>query len=125
VRASLDFSRYLYALDPGHATLELEALARRIRFHSGALLQEIEMPKGAAELTIGDALEADGFLLGDQFPDGPIFGLPQLFGRDLATLALRSGVPQMLGTEQAANVIRPKRGSNPQHQRQYGRSIEL
>ena len=46
--------------------------------------EEIEMPPGAAEFSVADGLQADGFLFADDVFDLAILDRAQRVGRDLA-----------------------------------------
>jgi hypothetical protein len=113
VKAGSDFRGNSNAPDLGLAPLELNALPGLIRFNTGQLFQEVQMPEGAAELPVSDAFKSRGFFLGDHFPDRLILGFLQLLGCDLSALALGTGVLKTLGTQQTANMVGPERGSIP------------
>src|SRR6266850_720260 len=65
--------------------------------------EEVDVPEGAAELAIGDRLEAGGFLHRDRFADAVVLDLPELRG------FFRAGLLQRGRAQQAADVVGAKR----------------
>ena len=78
---------------------------RHIGLHAAQLLQKVDVEVGAAELAVGDALQADIFLELDDLGDRLVFDFAQPFGRDLAVRMLFAGFEQDLGAQEAADVI--------------------
>src|SRR6266850_601583 len=65
--------------------------------------EEVDVPERAAELAIGDRLEAGGFLHRDRFADAVVLDLPELWG------FFRAGLLQRGRAQQAADVVGAKR----------------
>ena len=89
----------------GLAALELDAVFGFIGFDAVETGEEVQVPEGAAEFAVGDALKTDGLFFGDQFPDGAIFDHGQFGGGDFARLALGTGILKILGTQETADVV--------------------
>ena len=68
---------------------------------------EVQMPGLTAKLSVGDYLEAQFFLLGDEGCDGCIFHLFEVEGRDVARGKLRPGVFQGLRAQETAHEVGP------------------
>ena len=66
---------------------------------------EVQMPVAAAELAIGDGVEASSLLLLNEAGDLFIFRSGQGGAVDLAGLELSAGVFQVLGAQEAAHKI--------------------
>src|SRR5262249_885668 len=78
--------------------------------------QEIDMEKGAAELAVGDAFEANCFLFLDDLTDILIFDTAQfLFGNFLVEI-LFAGFQQRLWPEQTAHMVSAERGIEFTHE---------
>ena len=71
--------------------------------------EEIEMPPGAAELAVGDRLQADLFLLLDDALDLAVFDRLERGGVDLALGALLARLLQRGRTQQAADMVGAER----------------
>src|SRR5581483_2068989 len=71
--------------------------------------EKIEMPPGAAELAVGDRLQADLFLLFDHPLDLAILDLLQPGRRDFAPGTLLTGFLQRRRTQQAADMVSAER----------------
>src|SRR4029078_3604237 len=71
--------------------------------------EEIEMPPRAAEFAIGRKLEADVFLLFDDFLDLAVFDRLERCGVDLTLGMLGTRIPQRRRAQQTADVIGPER----------------
>ena len=71
--------------------------------------EEIEMPPRAAELAVGDRLQADVLLLLDDALDLAVFDRLQRRRRDLALGALRARLMERGGTQQAADMVGAER----------------
>ena len=67
--------------------------------------EEVVMPPGPAVLAVGDRLEADRLLLGDDLPDLGVLDRRQLLGGDAAGLALGAGLLQRRRAQDGADVI--------------------
>ena len=63
------------------------------------------MEIGAAELAVGDAVQAHVFLELDDVGDGAVFHRAQLLRRDLPLGVLLARVEQELGAQEAADVV--------------------
>src|SRR5687768_8021052 len=85
-------------------------------FHAALLLdavelqQEIGVEEGAAELAVGDRLEAQALLIGGNVANRVILDRAQSYGVDRAGLAVDPGVDQRLGAQKAADMIGVKWG---------------
>ncbi|CAM5201899.1 hypothetical protein CDEF62S_01970 [Castellaniella defragrans] len=77
--------------------------------HATQLTQKIQVEIGAAELAVGDGLQADVFLEMYGFGDGAVFDLPQGRGVDLASRMAITGFQQIVRPQQAAHVVGTKR----------------
>ena len=71
--------------------------------------EEIEMPPGAAELAVGDGLQADLLLLLDDALDLAVFDRLEVGGADLALGALCPRLLQRCGAQQAADMVGAER----------------
>ena len=76
------------------------------------------MPPVAAELAIGDRLQADGLLFPDCFPNAAVFDFRQLLFFQYPILEFLSCIRKLSGTEQAADLVGAERrchriGFNP------------
>src|SRR5215471_18586411 len=89
----------------GLRALEFDLALAEIGFDAVELAEKVVVPEGAAELAVGDGLQAHLFLLFDDGGDLAVFDRAQLVGADLATLALGARVLQGGWTQQAADVI--------------------
>ena len=69
------------------------------------LIQEIHVPGRAAEFAVGDAFQAQVFLLADDVADRLIFDAAQIGLADAAALFVFASLQQLGRTEQAADVI--------------------
>src|SRR5205085_9639537 len=69
----------------------------------------IEMPPGAAELAVGDGVQADVLLTLDDPLDLAVFDFLQSVGRDLTLAAFRPRLVDALRTQQAADMIGSER----------------
>ena len=78
---------------------------RDVGLHAAQLRQEVDVEIGAAELAVGDAVQAHVFLELDDVGDGAVFHRAQLLGRDLALGVLLARVEQELGAQEAADVV--------------------
>ena len=67
--------------------------------------QKVGLPGGAAELAVGDGLEADRLLRADHRRDRLVLGSAQLRGIDLAALVLEARLLEGGGPQQAAYMI--------------------
>ena len=68
--------------------LELDFALTEISLRAVERAEEIVIPEGAAEFAVGDAVQADIFLLADHLLDFAVFDRAQRRGIDLAALAL-------------------------------------
>ncbi len=73
--------------------------------HTLELVDEVHVPRRTTELTVRGGLQADVALEADDLGDGEVLGLPQRVGVDLSRGMLRPGVQQLLGAQQAADVV--------------------
>ena len=90
--------------------LELDLALAEIGLRAVERAEEIVIPEGAAEFAVGDALQADLFLLADHLFDFAILDRAQGRGIDLAALAFRARLLQGRRTQQAADMIGAKGG---------------
>jgi hypothetical protein len=56
--------------------------------------EEVDVPEGAAELAVGDRLQAGRLLQRDGRSDAPVFDLLQLLGGNLLVLMVRARLPE-------------------------------
>src|SRR5215470_16549220 len=77
--------------------------------------QKIEMPPGAAKLSVGRKLQANGSLLVHDFLDLHILDLAQIVGRDLALLMFGASLLDAGRTQQAADLVGAERRSCSLH----------
>jgi hypothetical protein len=82
---------------------------RNVGLDAAELLQEIDVEVGAAELAVGDALQAHVFLELHDLGDGLVFHGAQLGCGDLARGFLLTGIQQVFGAQEAADVVGAKR----------------
>src|SRR3989442_12030903 len=73
-------------------------------------VDEVDVPPVAAELAVGDRLQADVLLQLDDAPDVLVLGLAQLFSRDFAFFPLRADLVQFTRAQQAADMVGAERG---------------
>jgi hypothetical protein len=66
---------------------------------------------GAPVLAVGDALQAEILLEADDVADRAVLDLAQLRARDLALALALARVEQLLGAQEAADVIGAERGN--------------
>src|SRR5229473_6432348 len=78
--------------------------------HSADLIDEIHVPRTAAELAVGYPLEADLLLHADRIANRCVLDAAQLFGREPPGLMLGSGPQQFRRAQQAADMIGAERG---------------
>ena len=89
-------------LDDGHRDVGLDA---------AQLVEEIDVEVGAAELAVGDALQADVFLEPDDLGDRVVLDGAQLPRRDLALGLPLARLEQAPGAEEAADVVGAEGGT--------------
>ena len=80
--------------------------------HAVQLRQEVQVPPVAAEFAVGDALQAQGFLLAHGLGDGLVLGRLQRRGIDLAALELRARGGERSGAQQAADLVGAERDAH-------------
>ncbi len=73
--------------------------------HAFQLLEEVDVKEGAAELAVGDALQAGVLLFLDDIADVRVFHLAQLVLRDGARLLLPARLDERRRPEKAAHMI--------------------
>jgi hypothetical protein len=78
---------------------------RDVGLDAADLLQKVDVEIGAAELAVGDALQAHVFLELHDLGDGLVFDRAQLLGRDVALGLLLAGLQQVLGAQKAADMV--------------------
>src|SRR5687768_2669521 len=71
-------------------------------------VQEVDVPPVAAELAVGDRLQADVLLQLHRLADRLVLGGLQLAGGGGALAHLLAQVVQLMGTQQAADVVGPE-----------------
>ena len=69
------------------------------------LLEEVDMEEGAAEFPVGDALQADGFLLPHHLGDAAVIDGAQRGGVDLAVEMLRARLREFGRAQVAADMV--------------------
>ena len=79
---------------------KLDALIDLDHFHAIELADEVHVPPGAAELAVGDGLEAKGLLLFDDLLDLDILDGLQRVGGNLVGEELLAGVLEGGGAQQ-------------------------
>ena len=77
--------------------------------HAADLVHEVHVPRRAAELAVGDALQADVLLHLHDGADRIVLDCLQLRGADATLLVLLACAQQLLRPQQAADVIGAKR----------------
>ena len=77
--------------------------------HAADLVHEVHVPGRAAELAVGDALQADVFLHLHDSADRVVLDRLQLRGAHAAVLVLVTRAQQLFRAQQAADVIGPER----------------
>jgi hypothetical protein len=82
---------------------------RDVGFHAADLLEEVDVEVGAAELAVGDRLQADVLLESDDLGDRPVFHLAQVGGANLAFRLFLARLEQVFRTQEAAYVIGAER----------------
>src|SRR5690606_6084389 len=80
-----------------------------IELGAGQPVEEVELPPGARIFAVRCELQADLFLLADDFPDFRMFDVLQLRGRNLSLLALRARLLEWRGAQDAADMIGAER----------------
>ena len=93
----------------GLRTLELDLALAEIGFDAVELAEEIVVPKGAAKLAVGHGTKPRFLLLADHGLDLAVFDRLELFGGDLAALALGARLLESGGTQEAPDMIGAKR----------------
>ena len=104
-----DLAGDLHALGARLHRREGDAFAHHVALDAVEAPEEIEMPPRAAELAVGDGLQADVFLALDDALDLAVFDRLQVGGRDLALGALLARLAQRGGAQQAADMIGAER----------------
>ncbi len=82
---------------------------RHVGLDAAELLQEVDVEVGPAEFAVSDALQAHVLLELHDLGDGLVFHLAQLLGGDLALGLLLAGFQQVLGAQEAADVVGTER----------------
>src|SRR5690348_2204707 len=88
---------------------ELDFQAFSAPGNAADLVKEIHVPRAAAILTVGDALEADVLLHLHRASDGFVLNPAQFCSRDAALLMPLARLKYLLRPQEAANVIGAKR----------------
>ena len=78
---------------------------RDVGLHTAELLEKVDVEVGAPELAVRDALQAHVFLKLHDLGDRLVFHQAQLLGRDLARGLFFARLEQVLGTQEAADVV--------------------
>ena len=86
------------------------------------LVHEIHVPRRAAELAVGDALQADVFLHLHGGADRVVLDRLQLRGAHASLLVLFACTQQLLRTQQATDVIGAERRLGETHAHSWSRS---
>jgi hypothetical protein len=87
---------------------ELDAGIRFKQFNATQAAQKIKMPEGTPKLTIGDGLQANGFLIGNKRLDLLIFDLCQSRRVNFSSAAISAGRFSGFAAQQAADMVSPK-----------------
>ena len=75
----------------------------------GELEQEVGVEEYAAELAVGDRLEAEALLPFDQFGDRLVLDRAQLFVRDIVGGSVGARLDHGSGTQEGADMVGPRR----------------
>src|SRR5215813_5289488 len=92
-------------------TVKLNSCGGGDRFDTLETAEEIKMPPGAAEFTIGCKFQSDFFLLPDDLFDLAVFNRHQCSGIDFVPRPLGARLLEWSGSQQAADVVGAKRRS--------------
>ena len=93
----------------GLRTLELDLALAEIGFDAVDLAEEIVVPESAAKLAVGHRAKARRLLLADDRLDLAVLDRLELFGGDLAALALAARLLEGGWTQEASDMIGAKR----------------
>ena len=99
----------------GLGARELDALIDLDHFHAIELADEVHVPPGAAELAVGDGLEANGLLLIDDLLDLDILDRLQVVGGDLVGEEFLAGVLEGGGAQQRSHMVGAEGGRFAHH----------
>ena len=94
---------------------ELDSLVDVDEFDTVELAQEIHMPPGPPEFAVGDRLEADLLLLGDDLADFFVFDGGEAIGGNGAGMMLGAGFLEAGGPQQGTDMIGAEGRLRPRH----------
>jgi hypothetical protein len=83
----------------------LQHRQRNVGDHAAELLEEVDVEIGAAELSVGNRLQAHVLLELDDLGNRLVFNRAQLLGRDLAFGLLFARLQQVSGAQKAADMV--------------------
>src|SRR4029077_8316996 len=106
---------HLYALVAGRDGGKRDAGIHVVALGAVEPPEKVEVPPGAAELAVGDGLQADLLLLLDHPLDLAIFHRLEVGGADLTLGALFPCLLQRCGTQEATDVVGTERGLGSFH----------
>ena len=92
-------------LNVPRGVVELHGHVARRLADAAQLVDEVHVPGGTPELTVGGGLQADLLLHGHDADDGLVFGGPQLVGGDPAREEVVTGGQQLGWAKEAADVV--------------------
>src|ERR1700761_4499586 len=101
----IDLADHAYRIVTGLHARELDAHVGVKQLAPGEMAEEIEMPPGAAEFTVGRELQPGRGLAVYDLLDLNVLGLAQLGGGDLALLEFRTRLLDARRTQQAADLV--------------------
>ena len=110
-----ELAGHLHALVAGRDGGKRDAGIHAVALGAVEAPEKVEVPPGAAELAVGDGLQADLLLLLDHPLDLAIFHRLEVGGADLALGALFPRLLQRCGTQEAADVVGTERGLGSFH----------
>ena len=94
---------------------ELDSLVDLDEFDTVELAQEIHMPPGPPEFAVGDRLEADLLLLGDDLADFFVFDGGEAIGGNGACLMLGAGFLEAGSPQEGTDMIGAEGRLRPRH----------
>jgi len=94
----------------GLLVVEEVALARGAALDALEPPHEVEVPVAAAELAVGDHVEAGGLLLGDEVADSLVLDGLELGGADHAVVEVVTSLVEHVGAKEAADDVIAERG---------------
>ena len=104
-----DLARHAHGLGDSDAALKVHASIGLDGGDPVEVLEEIEVPEGAAELAVGDRLQADLLLPLDESADLPVLHLLERAVRDFAAAMFLARVLEKLRAQEAADHVGAER----------------